>query len=199
VAARELDEGDVLVLDGSLQTAFTNESKYSSILYDIAKKRGVIVSGLSKTSSLFTTTGLSLIGAMNKLAEDSALPHALWYFLVAEALSMDHNAAIFVVKLSPKAERIFRYEIYREQFSRLDKDELNSIIDLLTKNSQDISFPGYPYGLIDADKYARVSNDEVECYQALLLSEISKQGKWPKFSRHIHAMDAHSILNMIMG
>jgi hypothetical protein len=33
----------------------------------------------------------------------------------------------------------------------------------------------------------------------MLLSEISKQGKWEKFARHIQASDAHSVLNMLVG
>jgi hypothetical protein len=199
VAESELEEGDVIVLDGTLQTAFTNEAVYSNSLYEVAKSKNVIVTGLSKTSGLFTNTGLSLLGAVSKLAEDSKMSHDLWYFPIAEATSTDHNAMILVIKLNPKAERVFRYEIYREQFSKLSENEINEILSQLTENSQDVSFPGYPYGLVDADRFARVASGEVESYQALLLSEISKLGKWRKFARHIRAFDAHEVLNMLMG
>jgi hypothetical protein len=197
VLRKELERGDIMVLDGSLQTSFTNESNYSSELYEVAKSKGVIVTGISKTCRLFTDTGLSLLGAVRKLADGT--PYSSWYFPVAEATSSDHNAIIYIIKLHPKAECVFRFEIYREQFLGLSEDDLNGILGQLAKNSQDVSFPGYPYGLIDADRFARVRDDEVDGYQVLLLSEISKQGKWPKFARHIHAVDAHATLNMLIG
>jgi hypothetical protein len=199
VVEKELEKGDILVIDGSLQTAFTNENKYSKNLYEIAKARGVIVTGLSKTSGLFTNTGLSLLGAIQKLAEDANIEYGSWYFLVAEATSSDHEAMIFVVKLNSMAERIFRYEIHLEQFKRLAKSDIDEILSLLAVNSQDICFPGYPYGLVDADCFARVVSSEVVGYQALLFSEMARLGKWPKFARHIRAIDAHDVLNIIMG
>ncbi|MEM2914851.1 MAG: hypothetical protein QXH91_05575, partial [Candidatus Bathyarchaeia archaeon] len=52
IVERELEEEDMLVLDGSLQTTFKNESKYSNRLYELADSKGVIVTGLSKTSHL---------------------------------------------------------------------------------------------------------------------------------------------------
>ncbi len=199
VVERELEEGDVIVLDGTLQTAFTNEAIYSNKLYETSKSKNVIVTGLSKTSGLFTNTGMSLLGAVSKLAEDSKVPHPLWYLPIAEVTSTDHNAVILVIKLNSKSEHIFRYEIYREQFVKLNDNELNEILSQLAENSQDVSFPGYPYGLVDADRFARVATGEVENYKVLLLSEISKRGKWNKFARHIRAFDAHTILNMLIG
>jgi len=194
----EMEEGDVLVLDGTLQTGFTNEAKYAKKVYDAAMSKGVIVTGLSKTSRLFTTTGLSLLGAVHKLADESNLPFSSWYLPVAETTSTDHNAVIFVTKLNPSSDHVFRYEIYREQYKQLDDSKLNEIMSQLAENSKDISFPGYPYGLVNADRFARVTNSEVESYRVILLSEISKGGKWTKFARYIHAIDAHSILNTLM-
>jgi len=198
VVKRELDKGDVLVLDQTLQTTFKNEHKYLIKLVEAAKQKDVIVTGLSKTSALFTDTGLSLIGALGKLAEDCGIEHE-WYFPVAEIETTDHNAMILGVRLCSDSERIFRYEIQREQFKKLSEEELNGILTQLVKNSCDLAFPGYPYGLIDADRFARVSSKEVEYYRALLLSQLSDSGKWEKLSRHIRASDAHDILNMLMG
>ena len=187
-----------MVLDGTLQTSYTNEFKYAKRVYDAAKSKEVIVTGLSKSSRLFTTTGLSLLGAVSQFAADNEIPYDSWYFPVAEATSTDHNAFIFVVKLAGMAEHIFRYEIYREQYKNMNQDTVNEILSQLAENSSDISFPGYPYGLIDADRFARVTDDDVESYQALLLSEISKRGGWTKFARHILATNAHNILNKLM-
>ncbi|MCW3975717.1 MAG: DNA double-strand break repair nuclease NurA [Candidatus Bathyarchaeota archaeon] len=194
----EMEYGDVLVLDGTLQSAFTNERKYLERLYESARKKGVVITGLSKTSSLFTTTGLSLLGAVNELAEEKTISRE-WYYIVAESQSVDHNVVIFFLKLNKASERIFRYEVQREKFYNLSDNELVEIMTLLVKNSSDATFPGYPYGLIDVDRLARVSYDEIEYYRGMILSQMNELGKWRKFSRHIYASDAHSILNILVG
>lgn len=194
----EMEKRDVLVIDGTLQTGYTNEFKYAKRMYDAAKSKDVIVTGLSKTSRLFTTTGLSLLGAISKFAADSKIPYDSWYSPVAEATSIDHNAFIFVVKLGEMANHVFRYEIYGEQYKNMDQQTINEILGQLAENARDVSFPGYPYGLVNADRFARVTGEDVEGYRMLLLSEISRRGRWPKFARHIRAGDAHGILNMLM-
>jgi hypothetical protein len=196
LALKSLTKGDVLVMDGTIQTNFANEGKYLKGLVDAAKEHGVVLSGLSKTSALFTTTGLSLLGAVNKLAEDYKIAME-WYYPIAESSSEDHNVMIIAVKLNTISERVFRYEIHRDQFKELSEIQLNEILTGLVKNSSDATFPGYPYGLIDADRFARVSYNELEYYRGVILSQISELGKWGKFSRHIRAGDAHSILNML--
>ncbi len=198
IIEHELGERDVIVEDGTLQTAFTNESKYSKAVYELAKGRGVIVTGLTKTCGLFTTTGLSLLGAARKFAKNNNITYPMWYYYpVAEAFSPVHEAVILLVKLNPMTERIFRFEIYRDQAKKLSTKEIDEIMSGLYKNSSDITFPGYPYGLIDADSNARVRSDEMQRYKYALLSAMSKKGKWQKFARHIQAKDAHDKLNQI--
>ncbi|NWG08816.1 MAG: DNA double-strand break repair nuclease NurA [Nitrososphaerales archaeon] len=198
VVENELEPGDVIIMDGTLQTTFANEYKYLTKLYKIAQKKEIIVTGLSKTSTLFTDTGLSLLGAVNKLADECKI-EGEWYYPVAEATSKDHNVMILVVKLNKISDRVFRYEIQRDQFKQLSEPQLNEILTQLINNSTDATFPGYPYGLIDADRFARVSYDEVEYYRGIVLSQISNLGRWGKFARHILAKDSHSILNMLVG
>ena len=41
VVKNELSAGDILVIDGSLQEAFQNESKYTGELYDSANQKGL--------------------------------------------------------------------------------------------------------------------------------------------------------------
>jgi hypothetical protein len=198
VIENELEEKDVIVLDGTLQTAFTNESKYSNAVYELAKKKNVIVTGLTKTCGLFTTTGLSLLGAARKFANNNNISYPMWYYYpVAEAFSPIHEAVILLVKLNPMTERIFRFEIYRDQAKKLSIKEIGEIMASLSNNSADITFPGYPYGLIDADSNARVRSDEMQRYKYALLSAMSKKGIWEKLARHIQARDAHDKLNEI--
>lgn len=197
IVARELAEGDALVMDGTLRTAFTNESRYARGAYDTAKSRGVIYTGLSKTTRLFTTTGLSLTGALRKLAEDSTVGPTWYYFPIAESLSPEHEAAIFIVKLNDQSGRVFRYEIHAEQAKSLDLRDVDELFSQLSINASDLSLPGYPYGLIDADDNARVRYEELEAYRVMLLSEISKLGSSSKFLRHMQSIDTHGALNLL--
>jgi len=193
-----LRENDILIADGSLQATFTHEDRYLSGTQASAIKRGVIFSGLSKTSSLFTTTGLSLIGSLHKLHKDWDINFNKWYYYpVAEGLISSHSVVIFIVKLHERADHIFRYEIIRDQAESMAASELCDILNNLAYISTDLTFPGYPYGLVDADDNARVRNDEVDVYRMLLLSEISKRGLWRKFSRYMLSTDAHDILNTL--
>ncbi len=196
VIMKEIDEGDVLVMDGTLRTAFTNESRYARGAYAAAKSKGVLYTGLSKTSRLFTTTGLSLTGAVRKLAGD-AIASIWYYYPVAESLSPEHEAAIFIVKLNGQSQRVFRYEIQADQSKSLDSEGMNEVFSQLSINASDLSFPGYPYGLIDADDNARVRDAELEAYRVMLLSEISKLGSSSKFLRQMQSIDTHGALNLI--
>jgi hypothetical protein len=198
IVRHELNEGDILVVDRTLQTTFKKESKYLSLLVKEAKQKGVIVSGLSKTCALFTDKGLSLIGAISKLTNDSGIT-GKWYLPIAEINTLDHNAVFMIVKLVPEASRIFRYEIQREQFNFLSLSEIQGIMSQLAKNSSDVTFPGYPYGLIDADRFARVSFQEVAYYKTLVLSQLSSKESWEKMSCHVQGKDAHDVLNTLIG
>ena len=192
----ELDKGDLIVHDGTLQTSHTNEQLYTVKAFDAAIKKEVTFTGMSKTSTLFTTTGLSLLGAVQKLAEDYKVKGP-WHIPIAKIVNLNHNASIYVVKLHEKANYVFRLEILGEQAKKMNEEDLGNIISVLASNSKDISFPGYPYGLIDADSFARVSENEIDKYQVMLLSELSKLGKWKKISRHICSSDAHSVLDTL--
>jgi hypothetical protein len=199
VVEEELQGNDVLVMDGTLRTAFKNESKYSAESHRAARSKGVVFSGLSKSSRLFTTTGMSLLAALDKLANENGYRSRWRYFPIADSLSPEHEAAIFVARLNEQARHIFRYEIQADQAKELRVEELDEVFSELANNSFDLSFPGYPYGLIDADANARVSRDEVEPYRIMFLSEVSKLGSWLKFARQIRSKDAHSILDALRG
>ena len=196
VVENELESGDVILLDGTLQTAFPNEYAYLDELSHAAQKKGVILAVLSKTSALFTDTGYSLLGALDKLSVEKGITSE-WYYTIAEGTSKDHFVFILGVKLNAISERIFRLEIQRDQFLSLDERELNEILTQLVRNSTDYSFPGYPYGLIDADRFARVTSSEREHYFAILRSQMAATGTWEKFYRHVKATDAHGLLNKL--
>lgn len=191
-----LHSGDIIVMDGSLQTQFQNEWKYFRNLEEATKKNGVILTSLSKTSTLFTDTGLSLLGAISQFASNAGI-EGEWYHPIFE--SHKHHVFGVIVKLKSISDWVFRLDFQLDQFKQLDKDKLNEILSLFCANASDPTFPGYPYGSIDADLFSRVSKDEIDYYRALISSQISALKLQGKFVPHIRAGDAHNLLNTIAG
>jgi len=155
-------------------------------LYEKASSKNVIVCGLSKTTSLMTDKGNSVRNSLNKFN----FPGRWYYNPVAEIKSNDHRADMSFVKLHDKAKYIFRFEIYKEQRKKLD-----SVISLLATNCKDPIFVGYPYGLIEADKNARISNNEKAMMQTFFSVKFGKD--WEKIKETLTSVDAHEILDRI--
>ncbi len=200
VVEKELQAGDIFVADGTLQAAFPNESEYVNRVFESAKKSGAIVTGLSKSCALFTDTGLSLIGAIRLLAEKEELSYPTWFYHpVVDIFEPTHRASLYIAKLNTAADRIYRYEIYQDQARTLSDEDLNELFSKLSENSCDFSIPGYPYGLVVADREARVRFNEMEGFQMILLSEVSQTGNWEKFRKYIRATDTHDVLDMLAG
>ncbi len=188
-----LEPGDIIVKDGSLQTGITNESVYSNKLYDSAIKKNVVFCGVSKTSTLLTDTGCGLSGEIMKMADDNGLKKPWVYHPVCNIEHPDHRAEMYFVKLAEVSRHAFRFEILKEQ-----KNMALETISALSKNSIDISFPGYPYALIDADRCARVRKNEIEHHKMMFLSTASKGASFKNIAHQIASTDAHGILDRII-
>lgn len=195
VVESELKSGDMIVMDGSLQTNFKNEIKYAQKLYDLAISKGVIVCGLAKTSRLITESGDPLLARISEISEN--VPYGKWYVKVAEEVSADDRGFMLAVKFHPNSKFVFRFEILREQFSALSHDELNSVLSSLAENSQDVAMLGYPYGAIDADRFAQVRRDELSMYQGLIFSEKMGHPEWKRLQKYSSSLAAHDVLNEV--
>ncbi|MBW2966531.1 DNA double-strand break repair nuclease NurA [Candidatus Woesearchaeota archaeon] len=182
----ELSHGDIIVLDGSLRCCVTNEKEYMQELYDKAAEKGIIVSALAKTSRVFSDQGGCFITELNKFRFNGA-----WYYYpVVELNDPNYQARISFVKLNEKSNYIFNFEQYKGQ-----EDKVKEVVGLLNKNSNDAVFPGYPYGLILADKLARISNKERD--YLLTMFQIKAGKEWNKIKEHLNVLDAHDILDNI--
>jgi len=181
-----LDENDIIVLDGSLQCTFTNEKKYFEELYKKAMQKNIITCGLSKTTTLMTDKGNSISNALNKFNIKGK-----WiYNPVVEIKSNNHKADMSFVKLHEKSKYIFRFEIYKEQ-----KENINDVISLISNNCKDSVFIGYPYGLIEADRNARISMQEKDMMVTIFSTKFGKD--WEKIKQSLTNVDAHEILDNI--
>ena len=200
IIEKELQRGDVIVRDGTLQTFITHESKYANEAYEVAKRKGVYYTALSKTSTLFTDTGQPLFSSIQLLSESSALKDSAWYYYPIVAITHpDHEAEMFAVKLHQNSDYVFRFEILRDQITKHNLGEAEQIISSLAANSRDVGFPGYPYGLIDADRFARVSMNEKTANEFQLRAILSSDKEvWENISKFIRSSDAHEVLNKLI-
>ena len=181
-----LENNDIIVLDGSLQCTFTNEKKYFEELYKKSIEKNITICGLSKTTTLMTDKGNSISNALNKYNVEGK-----WlYNPVVEIKSNAHKAEMAFIKLHEKSKYIFRFEIYKEQ-----KEKIIDVISLLASNCKDPVFLGYPYGLIEADKNARISNRERDMLLTLFSAKFGKD--WEKIKESLSNVDAHDILDKI--
>jgi hypothetical protein len=197
VVKRELEPGDIAVRDGTLQTAVRNESAPASLAFQAALDRRVTLTALAKTSTLFTSSGISLLAAVGKIARDRGAPGRWYYHPLVVNEHPEHRAEIFACRLHPASRHVFRFEILREQARAMGEDRIGRIFSGLAANSSDLSFPGYPFGLVDADGLARVHRHEKETLQALIASVLAEKGSWERFRGHLAASDAHDVLDRI--
>lgn len=199
ISEKELGSGDLIVHDGTLQSAISHESDFAQGAYERAQRNGVVFSGLAKTSRIYTSTGNTLVGVVKRVGDRVMAGEPWYYHPVADIERVDHPAEIFMVKLHPESDYVFRYEILKRQAEQRSREELEEILGELARNSRDASFPGYPYGLVDADRFARVRRSELESHEGMLKSVFSGRKCWSDLKEYLMATDAHSVLDSIQG
>ncbi len=195
VVDTELERGDIIVMDGTLQTGFKNEIKYATKLYSLAMQKGVVVCGLSKTSSLITESGEPLLARIAEIAEN--VPYERWYVRVAKGLSTENKGFTLAVKLHAKSQFVFRFEILQAQFDEMTHKEIDTVLASLVANAQDIAMLGYPYGAIDADRFAQVRRNELNMYKGRVVSEMMHHPIWKRLQKYSASLGAHDILNKV--
>jgi len=163
VIAEKMKDG-VLVLDGDLEVKHKYEAPYLEGL----KKNTVV--GLSKTTQLLTNSGDSAVAVL------AGMGKGRWYY--------DSKSEISFVRLHEKSNYVFRMDVF-------DFRKIKEIAGMLARYATDPVFLGYPYGLVEADRYARVSNEEKEYLKTRFLAEAGDLG------RYLRAQDAHSVLDSI--
>ncbi len=179
-----IEKGGIVVLDGTLEAIDDMEKLHFDELYLEAARKGVTVAALAKTTSLMTDKGGSFAAMLSARG-----PEKEWYYHpVAEINSEYHNAEMLFARLHEKSSHVFRTEVYKGQ-----RERLAEVVAELKENSRELTFPGYPYGLIMADKLARVSEKEAAYLKAKIFAAAGS--KWKNLKRSIAAMDAHDILD----
>ncbi len=182
----ELDSDDVILLDGDLKASVTNEIEYLDLLYKKAVENKIVICALAKTSELFTEKGNALVPILNEIAPDKE-----WYYYpLVEMNNKNHKVDMYIVKLNESSRYVFKFEIFNGV--RYNKD---GVLALLKNNSKDAVFLGYPYGLIEADKFARVSNRERDYLKTIFLTKLGKDNE--KIAQYLNTVNTHNILDSI--
>ncbi|MBS3817401.1 MAG: hypothetical protein KGY76_07560 [Candidatus Thermoplasmatota archaeon] len=184
-----LGPGDILVKDGVLQTTVERERRFAERTYEKVEENEVVMLGIAKTSSLMTTTGYPLVASVNSMARET--DKDLWYYHpIADNSNPDHKGEMYIVKYHPSSTYAFRTEFYREKSY---KDEVREdVLGHLAFQAKDPIFLGYPYGLVDADKKARVTDEEVEYLKNMGDNRMNKT-----FRDKINSVNAHDKLSNI--
>jgi hypothetical protein len=180
----ELENNDIIILDGDLKSSITDEIDYLNKLYEKAIEKNITIAAISKTSELFTEKGNALIPILNELS-----PKEEWYYhpLVK---SENNKADMYILKLNKSSKHTFKFEI-----SNKTKYKIDEILSILKENSKDPVFLGYPYGLIEADNFARVSNKEKDYLMTIFLTKLGKDNE--KIAQYLNTSNSHSILDSI--
>ncbi|MBW3013257.1 DNA double-strand break repair nuclease NurA [Candidatus Woesearchaeota archaeon] len=184
--ALDLNENDIILLDGTLQATATNEDIYLDLLYDVCDNKNIAVCGLAKTTNVFTDGGDNAQVVINKMSKTNFSKCKWHYYPFVQVNNPKHKADMFFAKFHPSSNYIFRFELHNLK-SIFDID---SLFSLLAENSRDPVFLGYPYGLIDADKNARVSNEERNYLRTIIETKRD-------LDAYLRTIDAHEVLDNI--
>jgi len=178
----DLQEGDTIVLDGTLEAKAACE--YRALFEMLGKnhEKKLLVMGLCKTSSLLTKHGKSLSTALFVMG-----PNTIWHYKIGDISQKMHQSKLFYVRLHVNSRHAFRLEI--SPFAELL--DMGKAVGFLAYNSKDLSFPGYPYGLIKADILARINEKEKQTVRARVLASISSK----ELQASLGSQDAHELLD----
>jgi hypothetical protein len=183
---------EFILMDGALQTAFTEESEKANRLYEIARSAGVVVAGLSKSNTIYATEGFPIAGFLDGLAGQRKLTK--WCIKLGRSEEWAHRANVYYAKLHEGADRAFRLDV----FEGVNDGDFKRLLEALQSNSKYFAFPGLPYALIDAHIYAVVKEEEVKHIKDLILDRLTLEDT-KTLELMERALMSHDVLDTIGG
>jgi hypothetical protein len=177
----DLQEGDMLVLDGTLESKTVHEEKALCELILHAMKKNILLCAVAKTTTLLTKGGMPASQALLALGGNQ-----MWHYKVARIDKESHHAIIHFARLHGLSRLAFRIEfpLYAELM------QTDKVIGSIAYYAKDLSFPGYPYGLIKADLLARVPEKEAQGLRSRIGAFLGKE-----MTAHASSLGAHDLLD----
>ncbi|WP_292517497.1 DNA double-strand break repair nuclease NurA [Methanoculleus sp.] len=164
--AAELDTGDLIVLDGTLQVRHASHDEVVENLLNLCNLRGVLIAAVTKRTSLTWGGGHPIVPAAEGLARDLGVPEP-WYICVSAADGLidrretylwKQRGEQYVARLHPRAERAFKVEIPKYYSPEM----VDRVFSALASFADDGRVPGYPYPLLDAHLTTKIGKDAVD-------------------------------------
>lgn len=177
-----------VVMDGSLQTGFPGESELANSIYGEVVSAGGKLSGLSKSTTIFTEEGFPVAGFANELARKRGL--GKWLLSLGRNDEWAHRAEVYLAKLHEGADRPYRLDV----FEGASREDVEGLVCALQANSRYFAFPGYPYALIDAHNYGRVHEEEAMHIRDQILDRLDLEDA-RKLEQVERALAGHDILD----
>ena len=161
-----------IVLDGSFDSNNSNHSNNKNdneqlIIQSWINDNDNVI-GISKSSRLLTIDENGLIDTIKLM-----FPSKAGFFI-----NYENNIAF--AKFHDKSKFIFRLDFA----SRKNISNISNAFLYLSLFSKDSIFIGYPFGLFEADRVARVTNEEVKYYRSLLNTKIDINSIESNLSAH---------------
>ena len=167
--ARQSAKDAQVVVDGTLEARVTGEQARLDALPPA-------VAALAKTVALFTAQGNAAAAVVHELG----IPQP-WSYPIATL----NGRTVALVKLHAASDYVFRFEARGE----------SELLPALAAQSGDPVFLGYPYGLIWADRMARVSNQEAAMLKTQFFTKLGADAK--RIRKYLNAANAHEVLDSI--
>ncbi|MCK9307649.1 MAG: DNA double-strand break repair nuclease NurA [Methanoculleus sp.] len=164
--AAELDTGDLIVLDGTLQVRHASHDEVVENLLNLCNLRGVLIAAVTKRTALTWDGGHPIVPAAEGLARDLGIPEP-WYLCVSAAEDLidrretylwKQRGEQYVARLHPRAQRAFKVEIPKYY----SQDLVDQVFSALAVYADDGRVTGYPYPLLDAHLTTKIGRDAVD-------------------------------------
>lgn len=145
-SVEEAEPGAVVLVDGDLQPDWRIPSTFLAELLERADRRQVLLTAVTKHSSL-SRGGGPLLGWLEREAETLLGPRAMWWAPVARTRTDVGGVQVVAARLDPDARFAFRIDLPLSVDPEPALGALSALCD-------DAAFPGYPYALSVADRLA---------------------------------------------
>ena len=178
--AGELDAGDLIVLDGTLQVRHASHDEVVESLLNLCNLRGVLIAAVTKRTSLTWGGGHPIVPAAEGLARSLGISEP-WYLSLSAAAGLLDRREIsawkqrgeqYVARLHPRADRAFKVEIPRYY----DTERVERVFSALASFADDGRVTGYPYPLLDAHLTTRIGRDAVEQVRHDIIRDMDRLG-----------------------
>ncbi len=178
--AAELDTGDLIVLDGTLQVRHASHDEVIESLLNLCNLRGILIAAVTKRTSLTWGSGHPIVPAAEGLARDLDIPEP-WYLCVSTAEGLidreethrwKQRGGQYVARMHPRAQRAFKVEIPKYY----NPEMVGRVFSALACYAGDGRVTGYPYPLLDAHLTTKIGIDAVEQIRQEIIRGMDRLG-----------------------